>query len=189
MTLAHAPYVDSILIARIRAGDERAFEELFRRYYQKLCRYAMRLDRTTGAAEEVVQEVFFRIWVRRAELQEVQSFSSYLYAAVRNQMFNRLGRIETAERWRRTKEAEAQLEPPAGAPSAEAEVEAAELAEAIDRAIAQLPPRCRQTFLLHRREHRTCAEIAQIMQVAPKTVETQIGTALKLLRKALADWL
>lgn len=188
MTLAHAPRVDSVLIGRIRVGDEQAFEELFRRYYRELCRYAARIDRNTGAPEEIVQEVFFRVWLRREQLLDVPSLSSYLYSAVRNQALNREDRARTAERWHRAKAIELR-EVPAVAPSAEEAVEAEELAGAIERAIAQLPPRCRQTFLLHRREHRTCAEIAEIMQVAPKTVETQIGNALRLLRKALARWI
>ena len=188
MNLAHALAVDSILIARIRAGDERAFEELFRRYYRELCRYAARFDATTGTPEEIVQEVFFRVWRNREQLLEVKTFSSYLYTAVRNQAFNRRKREQTAARWREAKEVEVQADP-VGAPAADEEVRAAELAAAIERAIEQLPPRCRQVFLLHRREHRTCPEIAEMLQIAPKTVEVHIGNALKQLRAALAAWM
>jgi len=66
---------------------------------------------------------------------------------------------------------------------------AAELAAAIERAIAQLPPRCREAYLLRRQHHLSYAEIARVMGIAPKTVEIQIGAALKALRASLADWL
>lgn len=71
MTHAYAPHPDAELIARIRAGDERAFEELFRRYYRELSLYAARIDPSEGSAEEIVQDVFFKVWQRRERLIEV----------------------------------------------------------------------------------------------------------------------
>ncbi|HEU4640829.1 MAG TPA: RNA polymerase sigma-70 factor [Gemmatimonadaceae bacterium] len=188
MPLAHAAHLDSDLIARIRAGDESAFEQLFHRYYRELCVHASRIDRAGGTAEEIVQEVFFRIWMHRERLLPVESLSGYLYAAVRNVALNRLARARTEERWRAAKQVDA-LDARTEAPAADAEMRETEMAMAIDRAIGELPPRCREAFLLRRQRQLSYAEIAQAMGTSQKTVEIQIGKALRLLRKSLAEWL
>lgn len=189
MTLASARPVDSNdLIARIRAGDERAYQQLFDEYYRKLCRYAARISPNYGLAEEAVQEVLLKLWLRRDRLPVVLTLSSYLYAAVRNYCLNQITRDGYEETWRRRKEVELQDSPPL-APAPDEDVRAAELRVAIEDALAQLPPRCRQAFLLQRRENMTVAEVAAAMGIAPKTVEVQIGNALKALRRSLAEWL
>jgi RNA polymerase sigma-70 factor (ECF subfamily) len=188
MTHAYHADLDIDLIARIRAGDELAFQQLFQRYYRELCAYASRIDRAGGSAEEVVQETFFRIWKHRERLQTVDMLSNYLYAITRNVALNRVARAKTEERWRLGAEAEV-LEAPGSAEEAEGAVREMEMAFAIERAIGQLPPRCREAFLLRRQGHLSYLDIAQRMQTTPKTVENQIAKALKLLRTALADWL
>lgn len=188
MTLPRATHLDSELIVRIRSGDEDAFAELFRRYYRALCLYAARIDVTGARGEEIVQEVLFRIWMTRDRLIVTNTLSGYLYAAVRNYALNQRARANTEGRWRQQKTLEA-LDAPAATPSVEDELRAAEMAVAIDNAIAQLPPRCRQAFVLRRQHHMSYIEIARVMQIAPKTVEIQIGNALKRLREALADWM
>jgi RNA polymerase sigma-70 factor (ECF subfamily) len=187
MTVASVWPADSTFIERIRAGDEQAYEELFHRYYRELCRYGARLS-PGGAAEEIVQEVFLKVWLRRERLREVTTLRSYLYAAVRNHALNQIKREGYEDRWRQGKQVEL-AESPAVAASADEDVRAAELTAAIERALELLPPRCRQAFLLQRREQMSVAEIAEAMQIAPKTVEIQIGNALKLLRRSLAEWL
>jgi RNA polymerase sigma-70 factor, ECF subfamily len=182
-----AAHVDPGLIARLRAGDESAFEHLVRRYHGELCRYAARIDPSVGSAEEIVQEVFFRVWMNRERLLEVQTLGGYLYAAVRNYALNRRRRARHADRWRQAS-ALAPTDLPSGA-GADEDLRSAELAAAIDAAVAELPPRCRQAFLLRRREGRSYGDIARIMNTTPKTVEVQIGKALKLLRHSLSDWL
>lgn len=188
MRVASARPLDSDFIERIRAGDEHAYEELFHLHYRELCRYAARISPNPGAAEEIVQEVFLKVWLRRDRLREVQTLRSYLYAAVRNHALNQIKRDGYETRWRRGKAVEL-AEAPAFASSADEDVRAAELTVAIEDALAALPPRCRQAFLLQRRERMSVAEIAKTMEIAPKTVEVQIGNALKLLRRSLAEWL
>jgi RNA polymerase sigma-70 factor (ECF subfamily) len=188
MTHAFASHPDAELIARVRAGDERAYEELFRRYYRELCLYAARIDPSDGAAEEIVQDVFFKVWQRRERLMEVKTLSSYLYMAVRNGALNRIERDGYMSRWRRAKHVELESSP-AFAPSADAEARSAEVSAAIEAALAKLPPRCREAFLLQRRQHLSVAEIARIMGIAPKTVEVQIGNALRQMRESLREWL
>jgi RNA polymerase sigma-70 factor (ECF subfamily) len=188
MTLPDVAPLDSDLIERIRAGDEDAFEQLFRRYYRELCLYAARIDGSLGTGEEIVQEVFFRIWTHRDRLIVTSSLAGYLYTAVRNYALNQRARAQTESRYRAAQLLEA-LATPTESPQADEALRTAEMASAIDRAIAQLPPRCRQAFVLRRQHHLSYAEIARIMQIAPKTVEIQIGNALKVLRRELEDWM
>ena len=188
MRVASVSPGDSTFIERIRAGDEHAYEELFHLHYRELCRYAARIGPGPGAAEEIVQEVFLKVWLRRERLREVNTLRGYLYAAVRNHALNQIKRSGYEDRWRRGKAFElSEVRPLAS--SADDDVRAAELTVAIERALATLPPRCRQAFLLQRREHMSVAEIAEAMEIAPKTVEVQIGNALRLLRRYLAEWM
>jgi len=188
MTLAQPADLDDELIARIRAGDEHAFEQLFRRYHRRLRIYAARIERTEGAAEEVVQETFFRIWMHRERLQPVSSLAGLLYAIARRVALNRVDKARTESRWRVTTDIDA-LDVPFEAADADSAMRETEMALAIERAIAQLPPRCREAFLLRRQGHLSYAEIAQQMQTTAKTVENQITKALRMLRSSLAEWL
>src|SRR5689334_437514 len=102
MTSARAMHQEeAAILTRIRAGDNAAFEALFRRYYRELCVYAARIDADAGSAEEIVQEILLRVWLRREELPEVRSLGAYLYMAVRNLALTRRGRAGHAERWQR----------------------------------------------------------------------------------------
>ena len=183
-----AMHGDAELIARIRAGEERAFTELFHRHYRALRIYAERVHGTSGTSEEIVQQVFYRIWINRERLVVTGSIAGYLYAAVRNYALNQRERAKSEEQWQRRRADELDREP-AHADQADEEVIASELAAALDQAVAKLPPRCRQAFILRRQHHLSYAEIAATMGIAPKTVEIQIGNALKALRRDLAAWL
>jgi RNA polymerase sigma-70 factor, ECF subfamily len=187
MTPAAARPVETDLVTRIRAGDARAYAELFDQYYVGLCHYAASINPAGGAAEEAVQEVLLKVWLRRDRLPPVMSLGGYLYASVRNHCLNQVRRDRFEESWRHRRVAEMRDGPPMAA-SADADVRTAELSAAIEAALEKLPPRCRQAFLLQRRERMRVAEIAAAMQIAPKTVEIHIGNALKLLRSLLAEW-
>jgi RNA polymerase sigma-70 factor (family 1) len=190
MALPQPLLPDDSVIARIRAGDEDAFEALVLEHYNGLCVFAARLVGTDAAAEEIVQDVLMRIWQRRERWRVGGSLASYLYVAVRNRALNAMRSARYHRRWEEHAAAElAMLAPELETGHADEDVRVAELMAAIDRAIQELPPRCRQAFLLRRQHHLSYAEIARVMEIAPKTVEVQIGLALRTLRKKLADWL
>ncbi|MBX6330634.1 MAG: RNA polymerase sigma-70 factor [Gemmatimonadaceae bacterium] len=181
---------DRALLAQLRAGEEGAFAVLFARYYDKLCAWATMYLGSGAEAEEVVEDVFVRVWEMREQLDIRTSLKAYLYTATRNHALNHVRRDTTYRRylddaWQAgtapgMSEAETDLE---------MEAQLSDLARAIDDAIAQLPERCRQIFLLHRQHGLTYAEIAAAMEIAPKTVENQLGRALKLLRARLATFM
>ncbi len=160
---------------------------VFRSYYPGLLRFAHAQLGERADAEEVVQDVFLRIWRDRERLGVDRSLRNYLLACVRNQVIDRHRRLRTE---RRSIEAN-----PAGAPEAAlggsiADAAAfAELDAAIRHAIAALPERCRTAFVLCREQGLSYAEAAVVMEVSPATVKTQMARALTSLRSALKPFL
>ena len=181
---------DHDLAARIRRGDEAAFELVFAQHYQHLCVIAARIMGSDAAAEELVQDVLFRIWQQRAEWDVTTTIGGYLAVAVRNHALNRLHREKLERRWRdRVRDRPSHDAAVHGQlPTPDDDLASGELTAAIARAIDDLPPRCREAYVLRRQHQLSYTEIARIMRITPKTVEIQIGNALRILRKRLADW-
>ena len=167
----------------VRAGDPSAFEALFRAYHAPLCSFAYRYLGARDLAEEIVQEVFLCIWERR-EIWDVRtSVKGYLLTAVRNAALSYLRH----ERVVRRRQAEVRDFQEVVAPSPEVRALEAETVVAVRQAIGRLPDRCRLVFTLHREQGLTYAEVAEVLGISPRTVEVQIGRALKSLRKGLAS--
>jgi len=179
---------DHNLLERMRQGDASAFDELFRIYGPRLCSYGQRLTQSRDVAEELVQEVFLSIWAHRDQRGIDESISTYLYRSVRNRAFNYI-RHERIERryversligyW----STEAQ-----SAHSNEAGLVENEVRVAVQRAIAAMPERSREIFLLNREQGLTYAAIAEVMDLSVKAVEYHMGRAFSFLRRQLVDW-
>jgi len=164
---------------RIRAGHRVAFEALYRMYWERLYAFAFRYLRSQQDAEDAVQEVFFRIWRGRAEWVPAGAVRNYLYLAVRNAALDRLQRAAVARR-RRVGTAQlvtvAEIQP---------DLEAAELAAAVERALADLPPKRSAVCRLRLIDGLSYAEIAHRLAIGEKTVETQLARGLKFLRERI----
>ena len=180
-----ADATDSKLVERIRAGDEVAFELLFRSYYPRLCRFTLRLIRDCSDAEQLVQDVFLNVWEMRESWSPRGTVRSYLYRAAKNQVLNYLKHRRVVGR---VEELEGQHAEIARA-SLQEDYERKELTVAVQQAIELLPPRCKLVFALHRQEGLTYSEIADVLEISVKTVETQIGRALSVLRTVLRPYL
>lgn len=170
--------------AALRSGDEAAFEAVFRLWYEPLCGYASRLtDGDLDEAEDLVQQVFVKLWERREQLDIVWSLKSYLYKTVHNAALNRLRAAKTRSKYLdyNAEHLEQQHTPH--------EFAAGELAERLQKALGKLPPQCRHIFELSRFEELKYREIADQLGISIKTVETQMGKALRLLRFQLAEYL
>jgi RNA polymerase sigma-70 factor (ECF subfamily) len=170
---------ESTLLARLRAGDRAAFEQIFREHFDGLAGFAYRLTRSRAIAEELVQDLFLEIWLRRDRLVITETLRTYLFRAARNRAFNHLRRNKLERLWRLRQPQLPEAE------VVENEDSTDELAAAIRVAIASLPDRCREIFLLSREQNMTYAEIAKVLGLSIKTVETQMGRALKALRTRL----
>lgn len=167
-------------IARIHAGDEAAFEALFRALAPGLCALVTRYVGSRQAAEELVQELFFDLWRRREQLAPDRSIAAYLHAAARNRALNWLRKERRITPWSAAA-AQRDLEPDPSSPN---ESELLDMLELQD-AIAGLPARCRLIFTLSRQQDMSYGEIASSLGLSIKTVETQMGRALKALRERL----
>ncbi len=167
---------------RIRAGDEAAFEAMFRAHYDGLCRYVATYLGSRDAAEDVVQGVFARIWDDRARWV-VGDLQRYLYAAVRRGATSQFR--HAAVRRRAAPFLALEATGRATVAAADAEFEAEELRRRLERALATLPPRTRTAFVLSRGEGLSYHQVALRMAISPKTIGVHISRALTVLRKAL----
>lgn len=163
---------------RIRNGDEAAFESLFRTYAPGLCAYVVRYVNSREMAEDLVQDLFLRIWRQRPEIQITGNMSTYLFAAAKHRALNQIRQERVANRFT------AALAARAEDPRDSGETELLELLE-IHEAIGRLPARRRLIFTLSRQQGMTNASIAQSLGLSIKTVEAQIGLARKALRAAV----
>jgi len=161
------------------------FEVLFNTFYSSLCSYANGFLNDLDASEEVVQEVMFKIWVHRERLVITSSVRSYLFRAVRNGCLNLMKHITIREEYKSYKEREdSTLQR-----SHEEEMMVTELEIKIREAIDRLPLERRRVFILSRYDGLTYREIAEKMGISVKTVENQMGSALRFLREELAEYL
>jgi RNA polymerase sigma-70 factor (family 1) len=165
-------------------GDKAAFENIFKQYYHPLCRYAATLTLSNEEAEDIVQRVFVKIWEQREKLNIHSSLKSYLYKMVQHHFLNDLRRnkLRTTHEDAMKTEKNDQL-------SAGLEIESAELKKKIQAVFEKLPEQCRLVFRLSRVEELRYKEIAEVLGISIKTVENQMGKALKIMRAELADYL
>lgn len=176
---------DGDLVARVRVGDERALELVFRAHYAALCDFAARYVREPALAEELVQDLFADLWARRAGWQVSGSLRAYLYSAVRNRALNLRKRQAVERDWERD---ETDSGPIAQYRSPERPDDALERRDTRARlhaALESLPERCRLVMHLRWRDQLRHAEIASIMGISVKGVEMQLSRGLRALRALL----
>ncbi|HXL86855.1 MAG TPA: RNA polymerase sigma-70 factor [Gemmatimonadaceae bacterium] len=169
---------------RIRAGDESAFDIVFRAHYSRLVRMAESIVGERAPAEEIAQEVMLELWRRRESLHVEQSFGAYLIRATRNRALNHVRHQRIVAR----ELAAATLES-SESPGTDADTLGVELERVVSEAIAALPARCREVFELSRVQGMRYVEIASVLDISVKTVEKRMGQALAELRERLAPWL
>lgn len=170
------PFSDLELLERLQRDDELALNLIFKKYWQPLFIAAYNLLKDKDTCEDIVQDIFIRIWDRRYELEIKTTLRSYLYAAVRYEVFRqiKLGNVreEFFERVGQT----------AFSPSPHEDLAYQELVGKIDSVISELPERCQKVYRLSREEQLSHKEISEKLKISTKTVETHITKALKHLR-------
>jgi len=179
------PRQEKAWVAMVREGSEQAFERIFTVYYPKLCAFVAGYVGSSEAAREIVQDVFLRIWERRESWNVRVTLRAYLYQSVRNRALDHLRHRRT------TRAVEVPLAPmhldvatPGGIDD---EVAYRQLVQDVRAAVQQLPERRQTAFVLHRQHGLSYAEIGQVMDVSPRTVEVHISKALQHLREVLTD--
>ncbi len=170
-------------LARIREGDEHAFERLVRACYDMVLRMAARYVGQHELAEEVAQDVFVRVWERRDVLQIRTGLVAYLLGAARNRALNAISPMR--ERAVHIPENDAIVLSLSGDAAPDIVYDATELSQAMRATVEQLSPRVREVFLLSRRDGLTPAQIAEALSISVQTVYTLLGRALKQLQETV----
>lgn len=177
---------DRDLIARVRDGDEGAFETLFTEHYTALCDFARSLVGTPEVAEDVVQTAFLDIWSQRQRWDPSGGVRAHLFTACRNRALDHLRHQQVVARKATQIVAAARAEVAERLEVPGAALEAEELHAHLCRAVNALPKRRRLVVILRWQHQLTNAEIARVLEISEKGVETQFGRALTALRKLFA---
>lgn len=167
--------------APIAAGDRNAFEALFRAHYKPLCAFAVQYVKDGDKAEDVVQDLFFRLWQDREKTSITTSLKSYLFTSVRNRCLN------AAKVQSRVRSLDPEEKDHVEDQEQRSEDEHAERSARVNAAIEGLPEERRKVFKLSRHEGLKYHEIAERLGISIKTVENQMGKALKTLREELSE--
>ena len=171
-----------ILYLKIKEGSEEAFNKVFELYYSRLCYFADHILHDFDFSRSLVQEVFVDLWVNREKQEISGSLKSFLFSTVKNRALDVLKHRKVESKFLAYHSEKEETV------SFQDLVEEAELNERINSAIQELPPRCRDIFILCRFEELKYSEIAERLNISVKTVEMQINIALKRMRQKLSDY-
>ncbi|MGH2645790.1 MAG: RNA polymerase sigma-70 factor [Chitinophagaceae bacterium] len=185
MNISFTQYTDQELLGLMQKGDEKAFTELYYRYYKPLCHKAFQRIPSLQVVEEIVQDVFVNSWMKATSLDTTGNIKAYLYATLRNKILHELRTEQTralyaekikllSEQQENDKELQA--------------IYAKETEDHINEIISTLSPQCRVAFVLNRYEHLSYKEVANRMHISVNTVEKHVGKALRVLKSKLNEY-
>ena len=173
------------LIEGLAAGKMSAYEDFYSQFYRPLCSYAFRIVNDPDEAEDIIQNVIYKLWENRQALVEIKNLRSYLFRSVYNGSINYLKSSRYHDNYISTalfdlKQIEME---------AYHLTEYNELKQRIEACIEDLPDQCKKVFKLSRQENKSYNEISEKLNITVKAVEANISRALKTLRKNLKDYL
>lgn len=164
--------------------NKKTYETFFKEHYGTLCRFAYTFLKDIDDAEEVVQNTFVKLWNEKEKINISTSMKSYLYSSVRNACLNQKKHIEIRETYKQDNQrllGEGE--------NLEQEIEANELKDKINDVIKKLPQQRRKVFTMSRFDGLKYKEIAEKLNISPKTVENHMGLTMKFLKNELKDYL
>jgi RNA polymerase sigma-70 factor (ECF subfamily) len=172
---------------RLKASDRAAYAALFDEMYEPLFRYVRSITKTPATARDVTQDVFIRLWEARDSLSTDQSLEAYLYRIARNRAYNheRNRRTRTEKEDTVREKTTAQPAPPT---RPDAQADADQLEDRLWRWIGELTERQREALVLSRFDGLSHDEVAEVMDISPRTVNNHIVRALKHLRGRIRDY-
>jgi RNA polymerase sigma-70 factor (ECF subfamily) len=175
------PLSDEELVQRLKEGDKEAFSAVYRRYASVLYHSAYHLLRDKTICDDLLQDLFTNLWIKRSQLR-IDHLRAYLFRCMRNQVLMHVRShkihldIDTLELQQQ-------------APAADSALLEKEVHNNLRATMAELPDKCREVFYLSRKQQLSNKEIAQLLQISPKTVENQLTIALKRLKGKLGELL
>ena len=182
MNFGHMMYDEDVVIKKLGEGDRETYRTLFETYYQALCLYATSLTREKSQAEDIVQNVFFNLWLKRDNMYINSSLKNYLYQSVYNAFINDFRRKKREENILDKIHVEVlqkSLE--------DEEHSIKKRLEWINQQIEVLPPKSRRIFEMNKKRGLTYKEIAKMLNVSENTVESHISRALKRIRDRIPE--
>jgi RNA polymerase sigma-70 factor (ECF subfamily) len=178
----YAQNIDFLIDRLSEFSDERALDELFHIYYDKLLTASFILVKSKDLAEEVVADVFYQLWQNREKLKEVRNLDNYLFISVKNRSLNYISKEQKYSKFSIDDTILNQLSEDL---TAEEVIIADELQDKISTSINSLPPKCKEIFKLIRFEGLKYKEVAERLKVSVNTVDTQMGIAKKKLSEMI----
>lgn len=176
-------YTEQELIVLLRNNSPVAFQQLFDLYSQKLYHFSFSYLKSDSESEEIVQEVFLKIWEKRASLKTGKSFKSYLFTIAFNAIRKNFNKKMKEDKYKHelfewiTEEK----------PELESCIEFEALIQKLDLLIERLPEKRKEIFLRRKKEGKSISEIADEMGISPKTVKNQITEAMNYLKKSFDE--
>jgi len=175
---SNALYNEQELIQLIVQSDESAFAQLFDHYRNKIYTVALKLTHSTTVAEEIVEDVFLKIWLRRSTLNEIENFSAYLYVIARNATYRILKQIAKNYKVVLLSEDQACL----ADNNTDEYLINKEMTSLLQKAIDRLPHQQKQVYKLMKEGDLKRGEVAELLQIKPETVKFHLAQAMKNIR-------
>lgn len=176
---------DNDLLELLKEDDLNAFKEIYQRYWKKIYATAFKRLKRKELAEEIVQELFVGLWVKRHNREIHSCLSSYLYSSVSHYIIDCYRKESVRQKYTENlKVAQDSLKS-----TVEADYELKELSDNIEKGVLQLPDKCRSVFEMSRKEFKSNKEIAVQLGISEKTVENHLTKAIKRLRLSLSNFL
>lgn len=173
---------DVFNIEAVRIGNSKAFEEIYRFYFPKLCYYVYSFVHDQDVSKDIVHDVFSAVWTNRNELPEILSLKLYLYRAAKNKTFNFLKH----EKHITVRSENLELMNFRSAQNIERELEKNELGRLVEKSINKLSPKCREVFILVKFHGMKYNEVAELLKISANTVQNHVAKAFNQLRKDIS---
>lgn len=186
--LTHKPGLqleEKFLILGLKTKNKIVFDFVFQYYYSGLCAYAEKIVGDSNTSEDIVQDLFFTLWIKHKQIQISSSLKNYLFSAVKNRSLDYIKKEKNKTRYENsTIHLQSHDENLSTFWFAESELQTI-----IEQSLDKLPPRCKEIFCMSRFEGYKNINIAEQLGISKRTVELQISNALKFLRKDLSPYL
>lgn len=178
---AYTQFPDTLLLSKLRAGDEKAYTEIYNRYKKKLYLHVYKRLRNQQQADDVIHEVFAELWLKRETILAA-NLAGYLYTAVRNDVLDIISHQDVESAYITNLQNYIQQ----GEAITDHRVRVNMLTDLINKEVAGLPEKMREVFEMSRKMHLSHREISEKLNISEKTVKNQVNNALKILRGRLA---
>lgn len=179
----HEIATTALLLQKVEAGDQHAFRELYHIYNKRLHYFALALVKTREAAEEIVEDVFIRLWNQRSTIATINNLRIYLYTATKNTALNYLAKKAKENMVEPFDNIDITLQETGISP--EQIMITAETYQKIRQAVEALPPRCKMIFKLIREDGLRYKEVAEILNISISTIDAQMAIAIQRITEAV----